>query len=135
MSVQVYSVPGQTVSRRKAFLEWKSIAMAKHPVNYLLHVGVMLTIAKVFIILFLFVRIGNILATFKINQYALFSIECPGIFSPWPNWRKEEELSWSVQEGESIMWDYPQEHLVVIRDEKVSPFVKFEIILLLICFY
>ena len=25
--------------------------------------------------------------------------------------------------------DYPQEHVVVIRDEKVSPFVKFEIIL------
>ena len=25
MSVQVYSVPGQTEGRRKAFLEWKSI--------------------------------------------------------------------------------------------------------------
>ena len=32
------------------------------------------------------------------------------------------------------LWDYPQEHLVVIRDEKVSPFVKFEIILPLLCF-
>ena len=31
------------------------------------------------------------------------------------------------------LWDYPQEHLVVIRDEKVSPFVKFEIILPLLC--
>ena len=25
MSVQIYSVPGQTEGRRKAFLEWKSI--------------------------------------------------------------------------------------------------------------
>ena len=32
------------------------------------------------------------------------------------------------------MWDYPQEHLVVIIDEKVSTFVKFEIILPLLCF-
>ena len=29
---------------------------------------------------------------------------------------------------------YPQEHLVVMRDEKVSPFVKFEIIQPLLCF-
>ena len=32
------------------------------------------------------------------------------------------------------LWDYPQEYLVVIRDEKVSLFVKFEIILPLLCF-
>ena len=37
--------------------------------NYLLHVGVMLTIIKVFINLFLLVRIGNILAIFKVNQF------------------------------------------------------------------
>ena len=43
--------------------------------NYLLYVGVMLTIIKVFINLFLLVRIGNILAIFKINQYVLLSIE------------------------------------------------------------
>ena len=35
---------------------------------YLLHVRVILTIIKVFIILFLLVRIGNILAIYKINQ-------------------------------------------------------------------
>ena len=34
----------------------------------------------------------------------------------------------------TALWDYLQEYLVVIRDEKVSPFVKFEIILLLLCF-
>ena len=31
------------------------------------------------------------------------------------------------------MWDYPQEHLVVIKDEKVCPFKKFEVILPLLC--
>ena len=33
----------------------------------------------------------------------------------------------------TTLWDYPQEHPVVIRDEKVSSFVKFEIILSLFC--
>ena len=30
--------------------------------------------------------------------------------------------------------DYPKEHLIAIRDEKVSPFVNFEMILPLLCF-
>ena len=34
---------------------------------------------------------------------------------------------------EAALWDYSQEHLVVIKYEKVCPFVKFEIILPLIC--
>ena len=34
----------------------------------------------------------------------------------------------------AALGDYPREYLVVIRDEKLSPFVKFEIILLLFCF-
>ena len=33
----------------------------------------------------------------------------------------------------TAMRDYPQEHLAVIKDEKVRPFVKFEIILSLLC--
>ena len=63
MNDQVYSVPGQTEGKRKAFFEWKSVNLS-YVMNY---VGLMLTIIKVFIILFL-VRIGNILAIFKINQ-------------------------------------------------------------------
>ena len=39
-----------------------------YPMNYLVHVGIMLTIIKVFIMLFIPVRIGNILAIFKINH-------------------------------------------------------------------
>ena len=35
----------------------------------------------------------------------------------------------------ATLWDYPHKHLVVIRDEKVSPFVKFQIILLILCFF
>ena len=35
----------------------------------------------------------------------------------------------------TALWDYPKEYLlVVIRDEKVSPFVKFETILPVLCF-
>ena len=34
----------------------------------------------------------------------------------------------------ATLWGYPQEHLVVIREEKVSPFLKFEIIHFLLCF-
>ena len=64
MNAQVYSVLGQIEGRRKAFLEWKKIDL-----SYLLHrVEVMLTVTKVFIILFLLVGIGNILVIFKINQ-------------------------------------------------------------------
>ena len=32
------------------------------------------------------------------------------------------------------LWNYPQEHLILIRNETVSPFVKVEIILPLLCF-
>ena len=59
MSARVYSVPGQPEGRSKAFTEWTSTE---------LRVGVILTIIKVLIDLFLLVRIGNILAIFKINQ-------------------------------------------------------------------
>ena len=34
----------------------------------------------------------------------------------------------------TTLWDYPQKYLVPIWDEKVSPFVKFEIILPILCF-
>ena len=65
MSAQVYSVPGQTEGRSKAFLEWKSIDLF-HELSRTR--GAMLIVIKVFITLFLLVKIGNILAIFKINQ-------------------------------------------------------------------
>ena len=33
----------------------------------------------------------------------------------------------------ALLWDYPQEHLVVLKDEEVCPFGKFEIILPQFC--
>ena len=80
-------------------------------------------------------RIRSTLAIFKTNQYVLYSAECGDIFSSWPNWRGEKGLFWRVQEGRGItLWDYPQEHFIIIRDWKVSPFGKFEIILTFLCF-
>ena len=45
----------------------------------------------------------------------------------------EREVFRAARRG-TVIWNYPQEYLVVIRDEKVSPFVKFETILPLLCF-
>ena len=90
----------------------------------------MLTIIKVLIILFLLKGIGNILAIFKINQQVLL-FECPVIFYCCPNWRAF--YGRGAKKGNAL-WDYSQEYLVVIRDEKVSPFVKFGTILSLLCF-
>ena len=60
MSAQLYSVPGQTERRGKAFLEWGKY--------FTLVEGVISTIIKAFIILLLPEGIGNILEIFKINQ-------------------------------------------------------------------
>ena len=69
------------------------------------------------------------------------NMEHPGNFqnksvsSPF-NWlsRGEEGLFLKGARRGATLWDYPQEHLVAMRDEKVSPFVKFERILSLLCF-
>ena len=46
---------------------------------------------------------------------------------------ERKAFSGGCKKGDHI-GDYPQEHLVVMRDEKVSHFVKFEIIQPLLCF-
>ena len=48
-----------------------------------------------------------------------------------PNWRGKKDLFWKVARRGTKLQDY---NLVDTRDEKVSPFVKFEIILPLLCF-
>ena len=119
MSVLVYSVPGQTTGRRKAFLEWKSIDLSS---ELSLPCGSILTIIKVFIILFLLVRIENILSQKKrvssvfnwVSRYALFLAKLKGRGRPFLK---------GARKG-ATLWDYPQEHLVVIRNEKVSPFCE-----------
>ena len=62
ISALVYSVPGQTEGRRKAFFEWGNTQ------SYLWGEWAMLTVIKVLIILFLLKEIGNILAISKKNQ-------------------------------------------------------------------
>ena len=132
MSAHVYSVPCQTEVRRKDVLKWKTIDLSYKlsvtcggNVNYCKSVHHSIPTR------------GN---REHPGNFQNKSVSSPfnwvsGIFSSWPNWRREEGLFWRVQEGEgTTLWDYPQEHLVVIRDEKVSPFVKFEIILHFLCF-
>ena len=80
------------------------------------------------------VEIGSTLEIFKTNQLALLSIKSPSIFSSWSNWREEEGLFWRGCKKGAALWDDLQEYLVVIRNEKVSPFVKFETIVPFLCF-
>ena len=46
--------------------------------------------------------------------------------------RRERPFLEGARRG-ATLWDYSQEHLFVIRDEKVCPFVKFEIIFPILC--
>ena len=71
MKAQVHSVPGQTEGRRKAFPEWKSIDLSQE--LFLIYVGNVNYHKSVYH------------SIVKINQEALLSIQCPGIFSSWPN--------------------------------------------------
>ena len=84
MSVQVYSVSGQTEGRKKSFLEWININLSFKlsltcggNVNYYKNIHHLIPT--------LTVVIGITLTIFKANQSTLLSIESPGIFSSWPN--------------------------------------------------
>ena len=70
MSAQLCSVPGQTERRRKDFLEWESIDLSYEISltcggNVNIYNIIMVIIIKVFIILVLLVRMGNILSQNK----------------------------------------------------------------------
>ena len=135
MNSQVYFVPGQTERIRKTFLRWKSIELS---LNYLLHVRVMLTIIKCspsYSYSENREHPGNfqnksVTSPFnRVSRYILFSAKLKG---------RGRHSVW-CKEGDNILrfthsTSLPQEHLVVIRDQKVCPFVKFEIILPLLCF-
>ena len=82
MSVQVYSIPGETQGKRKAFLEWTSIDLSSK-----------------------------------------LSVTCEG----------NERLFLEGARRRATLWNYPQKHLVVIKDKKLYPFVKFKIIISLLC--
>ena len=132
MSAQVYSVPGKTEGRRKAFLEWTSIVLSS---KLSLTCGGNVNYYKMFIILFLLCLWGygtpwqfskqiSKLSFQLLSSYVLLLTKLKGggrLFL--------EGARWGV-----TLRDYLQEHLGVTRDEKPSPFVKFEIILPHLCF-
>ena len=119
MSAQVYSVPGQTEGKRKAFLEWTSIDISSKlsltcggDVNYYKSVHHPIPT--------LGVEIWNTLAQNRsvsssfnwVSRYILFLAKLKGRGRPFLEGARRS----------AILWDYLQEHLVVMRDEKVSLF-------------
>ena len=129
MSVQVYSVPGQTEGRRKAFL--KCIDLSYHlPLTYWDNVNC-------------YKSVYHPIPT-RWNREHPENFQNKSVNSPF-NWvsryilflanlKEKGTPFWKGAKRGPALPDYPQEHLVVIRDEKVSPFVRFEIILPLLCF-
>ena len=127
MSALVHSIPGQTEGRRKAFLEWSS---SYKPLGE----WVMLTIKKVFINLFLLqgkwkhqgnFQYKSVISPFGwVGRYILFLPKLKGRGRPFLR---------GVRRVTALL-EYTLEYLVLIRDEKVNPFVKFEIIVTLLCF-
>ena len=129
MSAQVYSVPGQTEGKRKAFFEWKSINLSYElsltcgvNINYYKSVHHPIPAREKHPDNFQNKLVGS--AFNWVSRYILFLAKLNGRGRP---------LLEGPRRG-TALWDYPQEHLVVIRDEKVSPFVKFEKILPFLCF-
>ena len=132
MSAQFYSVPGQTEGRGKAFLEWESINLSNKSLtcegNFNFYESVHHPVPT------------------RVNRRHPDNFQNKSVSSPF-NWismyillfAKLKGRGWPFLKGgrrggEGTLRDFPQEHLLVIRDEKVSPFVKFKIILFLLYF-
>ena len=131
MSAQLYSVLCQTEGRWKIFLEWKSIDLSYElsficggNVNYYKSVHHPIPTREDR------EHSGNfknksVSSTFNwVSRYILFLSKLKG---------KRRPFLEAARRGPTL-WHYLQKHLVVIRDEKVSPFLKFEIILPFLCF-
>ena len=129
MSAQVYCLPGQTEGGRKAFLGWKSTNLwsklsltcggnvncyksvhhpiptcgnREHPGNF---------------------QNKSVGSPFNwVSSYILFSAKLKRRGRPFL-----KDARWRA-----TLWGYHQEHLVVIGNEKVSPCVKFRLILSLL---
>ena len=95
----------------------------------------MLTIIKVFIILFLLClwEQGTPWQFSKQTSKLSFQLSFQIYSLLGQTEGKERPFLEGAKRGITLR-DYPQEHLVVMGDEKVSPFVKFEIIQPLLCF-
>ena len=131
MIAQVYYTPGQTEGKRKAFFEWKSIDLSyelshtcRVNVNYYKSVHHPIPTSENRKHPSNFQNKLMSLAFNWVSKYILFLAKLKGRGRPF-------------LEGPSTgatFWDYPQKHLFVIGDEKVSTFVKFQKILPLLCF-
>ena len=131
MSPQIYFVPGQTEGKRKAFLGWKNIDLSPKlsltcggNVNY-------------------YKSVHHPIPTRRIREHPA-SFQNKSVSSPF-NWMpryilfltklKGTERPFLEGERRGPYSDIArQKHLVVISDEKVPPFLKFEITLPLLCF-
>ena len=131
MSAQVYSVPGQTEGRRKALLEWKSIDLSYElsltcggNVNYYKSVHHPIPTREN--------RKHHGNCQNKSVSSAFNWVSRCILFLAKPKGRGRSFLEGPRRGG--TLWDYSQKHLVVIRDRKVSAFVKFDKIPSLLCF-
>ena len=112
----VYSVPGQTGGRRKAFLEWTSIDLSSKlsltcggDVNYYKSVHHPIPILPV--------EIGNIQAISKeISKLSFLLIFQVCSLLLQIDGRRRSVLE-DVRKG-ATLWDYPQGHLVFISEGK-----------------
>ena len=130
MSAQVYCVHGQTEWRKKAFLEWTSIDLSS---KLSFTCGGNFNYYKVFVILLLLCRNREHPGNFQnksasspfnwLSRYILFLAKLKVRESPFME---------GARSG-AALWNYPKEYLVVIKDEKFCPFLKFETILPLLC--
>ena len=130
MSAQVYSVHGQTEGKGRPF--WRGQTHL-HPLNYLLHVRVMLTIIKELIILLL-PCLWKQRKPWKFSKQIsklsfLLSVQVHYFLGQSEEERKT--FFGGCKKGDALC-DYPQEYLIVIKDEKVCPLMKFGIILTLL---
>ena len=82
----------------------------------------------------LLVWTGSILEIFKINQSTLLSIEFPDIFFSCPNSKGKKGLFWKGAIIKRRGTTFARLKLGWYKTWKVSPFVKSEIILPLLCF-
>ena len=98
MSGQLYSVLGQTEGSRKAISEWTNRDFSS---KLCLTCANNVYYCKSFHypIPTLPMGIRNTLVIFIANLWAFISVECPGIFSSWPNWRGEESLFGGCKKG------------------------------------
>ena len=125
MSSQVKSEGRTFWSEKEAYIYPLNYLLPTHRCNVIYYKSVHHPIPN------LPVGTGSTLTIFKINQYTLLSIEFQDIFCSCLNWKGKKCLFWKVARRGITLHNY---HLVDIRHENVSSFVKFEIILPLLCF-